>query len=200
MLTADDWVRILGTDPDKYDYTGIDAHMIESYAPRYGAGAPTFPTAPLLPALTGPGGESAAETAPGDGSRDPYNGGEWITNAGPRGGNAVDLQYACIFRLTTPHDCSTSDAGFNVQANGYTCDCSSTSPVCDPMNPDSQIFGKAYPTIRELALARNLGAQGIVSSICPIQVEDNVQGNDPLYGYRPAIAQIVNRVASTLAP
>ena len=94
-LTQADWVRILGTDPDTYNYTGIDPHMIESYWPRTGAGdpnntsgvggptgAPTFQTAQLLPALSGAGGTSPAETAPqppGSGATaDPYNGSEFI--------------------------------------------------------------------------------------------------------------------------
>ncbi len=37
LLSSDDWVRILGTDPDNFNYTGIDPHMVESYAPRVGA-------------------------------------------------------------------------------------------------------------------------------------------------------------------
>ncbi len=35
-LTATDWVSILGNNPDGYDYSGIDPHMIEAYAPRAG--------------------------------------------------------------------------------------------------------------------------------------------------------------------
>jgi hypothetical protein len=39
-----------------------------------------------------------------------------------------------------------------------------------------------------------------VSSICPIDVVDSAAGNDPLFGYRPAVASIVDRLAASLAP
>jgi hypothetical protein len=226
-LTAADWVRILGTDPDTYNYQGIDAHMIESYYPRTGAGdpkapanttgTPSFPVASLLPALSGVGGTSAAETAPTPVSgtetlADPYNGGEWITNQGAHLDLNVDREYACIFKLVdpttgapAPRDCSKTNGQYTVPANGYACDCSSTglasnelSPVCDPMNPNSQLYAKAYPTIRELNLANKLGANGIVSSICPIDVADNAAGDDPLFGYRPAVSSIINRLKNAL--
>jgi hypothetical protein len=223
QLTQADWVRILGTDPDTYNYTGIDPHMIESYWPRTGSGdpnntsgvggptgAPTFQTAQLLPALSGPGGTSPAETAPqppGSGATaDPYNGSEFISNQGPHLDLNVDRQYACIFKLTTPRDCSkTAEGAYTVPANGYACDCSSTgltpqelSPLCNGTNVTQQDYAKAYPTIRELNLASKLGNNAIVSSICPIDVQDNAAGDDPLYGYRPAVAQLVNRIGSAL--
>src|SRR5262249_40531785 len=56
---------------------------------------------------------------------------------------------------------------------------------------------KAYPTVRELELARLMGEQGIVSSICPIHVSEQGQG-DPLYGYRPAVASIIERLKNAL--
>ncbi len=33
-LSDADWQLILGNDPEKFDYTGIDPHMIEAFAPR----------------------------------------------------------------------------------------------------------------------------------------------------------------------
>jgi hypothetical protein len=44
-----------------------------------------------------------------------------------------------------------------------------------------------------------MGAQGIVASICPIDVTDNAAGNDPNYGYRPAVNAIVERLKPNLA-
>ncbi len=208
-LTASDWVRIVGTDPDNFNYTGIDPHMIESVAARSTAAA--FVTAPPIPALNGAGGTSAAETAPqaptAAGTPDPYNGREWNTNIGPHVDLEVDLQYACIFKLNAPRDCSRqADGTYTVPANGFSCDCSATgltpdelSPVCDPANPTAQLYAKAYPTIRELELAWKLGPQAVTTSICPIDVADNATGDDPLYGYRPAVLQIVNRVTPLLA-
>jgi hypothetical protein len=46
-----------------------------------------------------------------------------------------------------------------------------------------QTRGKAYPSLRELALARELGPQGIVGSICPSHANESAPG-DPLYGFR----------------
>jgi hypothetical protein len=124
------------------------------------------------PGLPGP---TAANDA------DPIHGREWLT-----GGNF--LQYACTFQLASPHDCNDPQyASF--------CDCSpgltTPPPVCDVNTPTLQLKAKAYPTIRELALARQLGTRATVSSLCPIHVTES-QPNDPLYGYRPAIAGIID--------
>jgi hypothetical protein len=195
LLTQQDWTRILGNNPDNYDYSGIDPHMVESFSPRS-----------ATPGYTLLMGETNPAPAAG-GNSDPWNGREWTTNVGPHLDLNVDREYACIFKLNTPRDCSKSGTPpvYTVPANGFACDCSSTglapdqlSPVCDPTNPNSQIYAKAYPTIRELNLANKLGTQGIVSSICPIDVTDNGAGTDPLYGYRPAVASIVNRLKNAL--
>jgi hypothetical protein len=183
-LTSADWVKILGNDPIHYDYTGIDPHMIESVTPR--------------PGLPGPGSAVGA---------DPISGHEWDSTDGPHLDLNVDLEYACIFKLATPRDCSKDAQGaYTVNANEYSCDCSSTgltpdelSPVCDPTTNTTQNYAKAYPTIRELTLAKLLGPQGIVASICPIDVADNTNGTDPLYGYRPAVSNLVDHMRPTLA-
>jgi hypothetical protein len=112
----------------------------------------------------------------------------------------VDREYACIFPLATPRDCTMAQ-------NNYQCDCPNTAtgitadqtpPLCSPTNPTSQIAAKAYPTIRELQVARLMGNNGIVSSLCPLHVNDNATGDDPDYGYRPAVATIINRLKSAL--
>lgn len=79
-MTTTDWTAALGSDPVAYDFTGIDAHMIQSTAPRPGLAAP-----------------NAASDA------DPVHGRERVT------GNA-DLQFACTFALETPRDCAVDDA------------------------------------------------------------------------------------------
>jgi hypothetical protein len=43
-----------------------------------------------------------------------------------------------------------------------------------------------------------VGDQGIVSSLCPIHVTDQAGGNDPLFGYRPAVNAIINRLKNSL--
>ena len=111
--------------------------------------------------------------------------------------------YACTFPIAT-RDCQLS-------ANSASCDCPSSTadtrtndqlPLCDPTDHTKQILAKAYPTIRELDLARRLGAQGIVSSLCPQHPTLSTDPNapyDPYYGYRPAVAAIVDHLKTQLA-
>jgi hypothetical protein len=188
-LTAADWTKILGNDPETFDYTGIDPHMIEAYAPRPGLASPTSPN-----------------------TADVINGREWITDTVGVGPNAnppgpmpfdVDREYACTFALAKPRDCT-------VETNQQACDCPSTNPgsavpaggippVCDAKNPTSQIAAKVYPTPRELLLAHKMADQGIAASLCPIDRVDNASGDDPKYGYRPAVAAIITRLKHALA-
>jgi hypothetical protein len=81
-------------------------------------------------------------------------------------------------------------------------------PVCGGVGslntavPQStQIAAKAYPTIREIELSNLMGTQGILSSICPIHVTaaNNDNPPDPLYGYRPAVAVIIDRLKAALS-
>ncbi len=117
-------------------------------------------------------------TSPND--ADPIHGREWTTQ-----GNF--LEYACTFALKSPHDCNDPQfASF--------CDCpaddANPPPVCDATTPTLQVKAKAYPTIRELVVARELGTRATISSLCPIHIQESGP-NDPLYGYRPAIGGIV---------
>jgi hypothetical protein len=118
----------------------------------------------------------------------------------------VDREYACIFPLATPRDCSKP----NDPLDSYACDCQATGLKGDQVPPlcglntttndyQTQYYAKAYPTIRELTLANLLGSQGIISSLCPIHVTDNAAGDDPVYGYRPAVTAIINRLKKALA-
>jgi hypothetical protein len=186
-LTASQWTLILGNDPENYDYGGIDSHMIESYLPRGGA----------IPEQG-----AANATIVGDEAPDWVTNGTSSTTGAPSHANLpVDREYACVFKLATPRSCDTT-AVSNSEADIAACDCSSTGlaanqipPVCSSTDPTQQVYAKAYPTVRELLLAKKLGSQGIVSSICPIDVDDN---NDPLYGYRPAISSIIDALKVSL--
>ena len=101
---------------------------------------------------------------------DPANGREWDTKKG-------DLQYACIFQLAQPRDCS------QVPAGTY-CDCgvgnyAQSTALCQSNGgtySTIQINGKAYPSVREMVIAHKMGAQGIVSSLCPIHVTEQGAG------------------------
>lgn len=158
------WSRILGKDPLKYDFSGIDPRMFQSIEPRSGR--------------PGPGSKDSE----GD---DPLN----MTHRDWNSGHA-DLQYACTFPL--PPD---------MQRAGGDCYGNSDAPLCAKDRPVSevrtQIRAKAYPTIRELALAKAMGNQGVVASLCP-QRTAGAEG-DPLYGYNPAMLSLVDRLKDAFA-
>jgi hypothetical protein len=167
-LTDADWQKIIGKDPEHYDFSGIDFHMLESEDPRGGC-APT-----------------SNDTC------DPINGREWNTNK-------QDLQFSCIFKLDKPKDC-------NLMQYLGACDCAKNSnsqdtPLCEKVagvRTNNQLYGKAYPSVREMEIAHLLNAQGIVSSLCPIHVTA-ANPTDPLYGYRPAVTAIINRLKNALS-
>ena len=96
-----------------------------------------------------------------------------------------DLQYACIFDLETPtmmmNDCTACTTA--------ACD----DPLC---NMTTQIKAKAYPGLRELALLRGMGSQGIFASICPAKPTGNTADDD--YGYNPAVNSIIDRLKEEL--
>jgi hypothetical protein len=114
-----------------------------------------------------------------------------ILNASLPGANAInggdrtidpaapdDLQYACIFPLATD------------VPGGPDCP---DEVLCEG---DTQVNAKAYPGLRELALLRGMGSQGIFGSICP----ENVTGDTsaPDYGYNPAVNTIIDRLKEKL--
>lgn len=165
-LDDSDWVKILGSDPKTFSTVGIDPHMIESISPRPGLPPPT-----------------ASNTA------DPVHGREWKTSL--VNGQGLDLEYACTFDLPKAKDCTAPE-------NTGACDCLGTatgpegSPLC---NGTTQVRGKAYPTVRELRVAKGLGDQGVVGSLCARNVSDKTAAD---YGYRPAVNAIVDRLGKIL--
>ena len=84
-ITNDDWNKILGRDPNRYNYDLLDPHMVESKTPRSNL----------------PQGSEPSSTRGMNGS-DPVHGREWDT-----GGN--DLQYACTFELPQARTCTAMD-------------------------------------------------------------------------------------------
>jgi hypothetical protein len=124
---------------------------------------------------------------------DPIHGHEYTTSPG-----TGDLEYACIFPLLAPKDCSGDQTS---------CDCNDpndatndTNPLCRP-NPNDggkssqQVAAKAYPGTRHLQILKGLGAQGIVASVCAKQLVDDKASD---YGYRPAIVAIIDKLKKKL--
>jgi hypothetical protein len=169
-LTESDWNKIVGRDPLRWDYQDMDPHMIESWLPRPGLAT----SAPV----------TGADTA------DPMHGREWDTLGST--GEYEDLQYACTFPLPSAKDCPK---GSN------SCDCESENakktPLCETRTSSRQVRGKAYPSLRPLTVARYLGKQAVVGSICPVDLTDNGDAN-PNYGYRPLLTALVDRMKPVL--
>ncbi|MGA7122055.1 MAG: hypothetical protein WBY94_18250, partial [Polyangiaceae bacterium] len=178
QLTEDDWLKITGKDPENFDFTGADFHMLESEDPR---------TASLCP-------PNSMDTC------DPINGREWATAKG-------DLQFSCIFKFAAPKDCTQP------QYQGA-CDCSNGPDSINPNNKPlcqmaggaytaTQIYGKAYPSVREMEIAHAMadqtsGIQGIASSLCPIHTTAT-SATDQVFGYRPAVNAIIDRLKNALS-
>ena len=108
----------------------------------------------------------------------------------------ADLQYACTYALAAPIDCPGTTF----------CECtppssaSAASSICGTgASASQQVRGTAYPGIRQLEVARALGKRAIVSSACPIHSIEAAPG-DPLFAYRPAMTQLGDRMAQSLAP
>lgn len=118
-----------------------------------------------------------------------YNGGERTVSA------ADDLQYSCIFPLATPRDCADQSM--------ISCDCqepNNDSPLCaaDPNNGGNrtlQIAAKAYPSPRTMQVIQGLGEQGVLTSICPAQINDASRLD---YAYRPAVRALIERMNTRL--
>jgi hypothetical protein len=107
-----------------------------------------------------------------------------------------DLQFACIFPLTTPVDCSSSPAE---------CDCgpetaAKNSPLCQAPGGDgtfetNQYFAKAYPGVRHLEVARRVGDTAQVASICP---RNTTTSSAEDYGYLPAMRALQARISALI--
>jgi hypothetical protein len=164
--TQVDWDTVIGAPSSYKDPT--DPFMIPSISPR-----------------TGKNPASSTATSATGAAMNPINGSERQLD------QVGDLQYACIFRLPTPRNCSNGD-----------CDCDdANNPLCrDPQtgtfDPNYQYSAKAYPSLRELEVIRGLGSQGVPTSICAAETTDQTSA---LYGYRPAVNAMISRLKLSLA-
>ena len=172
-----------------------DVHMVESVVPRAGLPGPT----------------SAVNA-------DQFNGHEYNTAR-------EDLEYACIYPLTTPRPCACTagttyggckylhpndccDLSYPADANGGP-GADFDKPLCQ--NPAggapeaTQHSAKGYPGLREVAVLRDYATttlpgltagNSIVASICPRDLTST--NTSPGYGYNPAVAALINRLKEKL--
>jgi hypothetical protein len=164
------WDVILGEPAN--GVAPLDPHMRESVSPRTGENP--FLGTPMAP----PGSP--------DGTN-PINGHEFTTSD--------DLQYACVFQLPEPRDC-------DVAPEEQACDCrepDNDNPLCASDNPfrdrTIQVNSKAYPSLRQLAVVKGLGAQAGVASICASKTTDPYAPDD---GYRVQLGNLYVAAANRL--
>jgi hypothetical protein len=171
LRALDRWNVVLG-NPEQY-VRAEDPFMVESWETRAGANPIT--------------GVSMAPPTSVDPTAAP-NGHEFFVP------NRNELQYACIFPLADPKDCSTGVGA---------CDClppdlPQNKPVCNPPGGGAagttQYFAKAYPGLRELDVAKRMGDRSFVASVCPKSIDPA----DADFGYRPAFDAMMARLRRML--
>lgn len=173
LVTNATWEVILGYPEIYHTNSGAlpdDPLMHESVEPRSGSNPVTGE--PIAP----PGSMVGANS---------INGHEYTIAA------RDDLQYACIFDLVEPRNCASATSS---------CDCQvgNDNPLCQNSAGDfgtTQYRAKAYPSLRELQVARELGDQAVVGSICPAQLDDSDRLD---FGYIPSMRTLVEAMAPVL--
>jgi hypothetical protein len=108
-----------------------------------------------------------------------------------------DLQYACTFELPEPRFCNVDDYACQCQESDIPANRSICQPPGGGAATTTQYYGHAYPSLRPLALAKSLGTQAVVASICP---RDLANETGPDYGYVPAANSILARLRTMLVP
>lgn len=171
------WQVILG-DPASFTEPS-DPFMHESVDERSGKNPVT--------------GESIVPGSSTDPRANTINGHEQKLPAG------FDLQYACTFPLPDPIVCDQAASDADIGCDCFSEDLPIGRSVCNPPAggpaTTTQYYGKAYPALRELAVAQQLGRRSVLGSICAVNTQDDTQ---PDYGYRPVFNAIGRRVAATL--
>ncbi len=182
LLSNMTWDRILGDPTASPPILPTDGLMVESSVPRSGVDINGKP-------IPGP------TAAPADDNG--INGHDWAN------GGEDDLMYACIFPLPASRDCAVVEQ----QRPEPGCDCGSqqapgdNNPLCrDPaMGINNygtvQYAAKAYPSMRELQVLKDVGENGIVASIC---ARNTTVATAPDYAYQPAMTAIVDRLSEAL--
>jgi hypothetical protein len=185
LADGDRWPVILGDV--NAGVMPTDTLMVESIEPRTGPAQKH----PLLDGVT-----IAPPTA--------------TTNTNPINGHEQaetplrdDLQFACIFPLEQPigaTECAADPVG---------CDCNAdelarNSPLCSGITATTdgeQLYGKAYPGLRELEVVKNVGDAAVLASICAKNTTPmGSPATDGTFGYNPALTAFVARLAPKLEP
>lgn len=172
------WPIILG-DPQSFTPPS-DPFMRESVAPRSGEN-------PITHALLTPSSSL-------DPRANPINGHEQVNV------NESDLQYACTFTLPEPISCDQAALDAQKGCDCFSADLSFNRPMCNPpgggVATTTQYGGKAYPSLRPLGVAKQLGERAVLGSIC---AKNTLDEEKPDFGYRPLFGALGRRIAKTFA-
>jgi hypothetical protein len=113
--------------------------------------------------------------------------------------SASDLEYACTFELPEPIVCDQAARDAHQGCDCFAEDSSLNRPMCNPPGggaaATTQYYGKAYPGLRPLAVAKELGRRAVLGSVCARNTQDEA---GPDYGYRPVFGALGRRIAETL--
>ncbi|MGC4091498.1 MAG: hypothetical protein QM756_27190 [Polyangiaceae bacterium] len=164
-----------------------DGLMFESIVDRSSLG---FPAHPLT-------GEALAPSTSTNPKQNSMNGHETNMVAN------TDLQFACIFPLTTPRTCNETSTACDCIPADVTYNRALCQPPTGGPAASTQYFAKAYPSLRQLDLIRQFGGitnNSIAASICPKVQSSSAPTTDPNYGYNPAVSALVDRMKTALAP
>ena len=172
-ITEDDWVKIIGRDPDKYNVEGMDPRMDQSVKPRNGRPAPS--------ATPGTNFE-------GNQLRD------WDTKG-------QDLQYACTFPLAAPVQCGATNketCDCDGTKNPPLC-ADATTQSRAKAYPTQRQF-RVVHALKDQGIISSLCPLTTGEGAAEKQEPKDVDGKpNPRYGYRPAVKSIVDRLKNALA-
>ena len=184
-LSAERWDMILGDPTASPPVPPLDPFMYETVLDRTTiAGLPQ--ANPVV------GTEKLVEANSQNPEANHVNGHEQV-NVG-----VDDLQYACTFALPDPIVCDEAKHSAVEACDCFVEDATYNRPLCQPPGGGAatinQYYGKAYPSLRELAVLKGIGGHGIVASTCP-KTADLTSAS---YGYRPAMDALAGRVAKQI--
>jgi len=110
-----------------------------------------------------------------------------------------DLQFACTFELPTRVTCDQAASDADVGCDCFAEEADRNPSVCNPPGGGpagtTQYYAKAYPGLRELTVAKELGRRTVLGSICARNTTDDSRSD---YGYEPVFDALGQRLAATL--
>ncbi len=173
-ISEEDWVKIIGRDPEKYNFEGMDSRMDESVKPRTGRPTPS--------------------TTPGDNFDSSNKLRDWDTKN-------QDLQYACTFPLAADVQCGAANkevCDCDGAKNPPLCKAATTQSRAKAYPTQRQF--RVVHALKDQGIISSLCPLTVGEGAAEKQEAKEVDGKpNPRYGYRPAVKSIVDRLKNALA-